>query len=746
MKWSVDELLAIMAKGKEAIDADIIKNLDNPQNKDIFDVQNFSLLWGIIGITGIKNASITTQQNIWQAIKASEVLDAHDKGILAGYNQKIASNYEDNRLCAWINLDNYEASAKFNIILWDIIKNNVSLTDEIAPYCLDGVKLVESLARTMLIPQLETYLEQLRGQGAACGMSGTAITAVYEKEAVLRKLCNIIAKARRKLNVEEKKYLYRYMHEAYLDGFEAQNIGMDDAMLARLMIEEDELEGLSELEANDLLQHNWDIAQFSLELEKNDGFYEQTASKLIHVDNSHTTAMVERCLSQISTHAKPKGILFALELVNLNQIKTAVTILIELAKRGRSTEVISFLHRLLPKAKGSELMIMKVLKLNLHNLHLNEVLAGNIGVKEYVTRMYLNAVGVFIEMNLNKEATELLQEMASGGWFAGLPDLVDEFAKCTNIIIKKDKNFAVNLCATAKKMQLKVYNENGEISVRRPDKSSIKIEEVVEVIGEKEKYDVYNKPEFLTQKEENNDNTITLDDNNDSLDEKLIINDKYAEQPQQVEMNHDYTENITDIQNVTESDNQIVEVLDADDEKVLENNNKVQIEEIIKNNANSVLNENVNTDDIQEAPSDLAGMTEINSPQDNSIIANNGNTSLNANTTLSDKNIISEISITEKTSISKIAQELPKIETWNDGDDENEEEKEDERVINIGGIFKITGKDIDKHFSTIKDITAKAVSRTEEIKKKMGNIKEASSKSINKIREMAKKINLSKRK
>ena len=112
----------------------------------------------------------------------------------------------------------------------------------------------------------------------------------------------------------------------------------------------------------------------------------------------------------------------------------------------------------------------------------------------------------------------------------------------------------------------------------------------------------------------------------------------------------------------------------------------------------------------------------------------------------SDKNIISEISITEKTSISKIAQELPKIETWNDGDDENEEEKEDERVINIGGIFKITGKDIDKHFSTLKDITAKAVSRTEEIKKKMGNIKEASSKSINKIREMAKKINLSKRK
>lgn len=686
MKWSIDELLAIMAKGKEAIDTNIIKNLDDPQNKDLFDVNNFSLLWGVIGITGVKGASKTSQQNIWQSIKQTDVLDAHDKGILAGFNQKLANNYEDNRLCAWVNLDNYEAGAKFNVILWDILKNNAPLAKEISPYCLDGVKLVESLARTMLLPQLETYLEQLRGQGAASGMSGTAIISTYEKEAVLRKLCNIIAKARRKLNIVEKKYLYRYLHEAYLDGFEASNIGIDDAMLARLMIEEDELVGLSELEANDLVQHNWDIALFAEELEKKEGFFEQTASKLVRIDNLHTTAMSERCLTHISNQEKPKGLLFALELVNLNQIKTAVTILIELAKKGRATEVITFLHRLLPKARGSELMIMKVLKLNLHNLHLNEVVAGNIGVKEYIARMYMNAVSVFVEMNLYKEASELLQELAQGGWFAGLPDLVEKFAKIANEIIKKAPKYAVGLCSTAKRLHLKVFNEGSEAFVGKAILPSMEIEDIVGKIEEKENYDVYHKPEVLTNKE--NENTE---------DEILkIIN---------IEAKEDINEDIK------------IDVSLDDLDKEIENKS-----EDVEKNKTEIYPDLTILDNIKDVESVEIENVDINSKLAESTEVDN------------------------KPKITNI--ELPNIEKWQDDADELQD-KEDEAKDSekyISNILKITSRDIDKHFSTVKDITSKAISRASKIKKRVGEIKVASSKSVAKIRELAKNIKFTKKK
>ena len=54
--------------------------------------------------------------------------------------------------------------------------------------------------------------------------------------------------------------------------------------------------------------------------------------------------------------------------------------------------------------------------------------------------------------------------------------------------------------------------------------------------------------------------------------------------------------------------------------------------------------------------------------------------------------------------------------------------------------------DIDKHFSTVKDITSKAISRASKIKKRVGEIKVASSKSVAKIRELAKNIKFTKKK
>ena len=55
-------------------------------------------------------------------------------------------------------------------------------------------------------------------------------------------------------------------------------------------------------------------------------------------------------------------------MVELNQVKSAVRILLELAKKGRATEMCGFLHRLLPKAKGAETLIADMVRINLQNL------------------------------------------------------------------------------------------------------------------------------------------------------------------------------------------------------------------------------------------------------------------------------------------------------------------------------------------------------------------------------------------
>ena len=190
-------------------------------------------------------------------------------------------------------------------------------------------QMAEQLDKHELDAKLKTYLERLRGLSAACGISGDAVRAVYEKTMILRKLCDVAAYTSRKLTEAEKDYLFRYLREAVIDGFAPKDIGLDDMVLARLMADSVP-EGASELEKAPLLSRNAEIEEFAAGLEEEQGFFEETAARYIRLDPGKTRELTQRCLKLIAAGKRPKGVIFALALLEMRQVKSAVQILLEL--------------------------------------------------------------------------------------------------------------------------------------------------------------------------------------------------------------------------------------------------------------------------------------------------------------------------------------------------------------------------------------------------------------------------------
>jgi hypothetical protein len=681
MQWNEKEFLALINKGPKIIAKNIVPYLDNPENKDIFSLNNFAYLWAILGAVNLEGMTTSTHHKIWQVLKQTDVLDAHDKGMLPTFTQNIAKNNPNITQKYWLDLDNYGMRVKFSQeILWELLKNNEDLTKEVAPYCLDGVRLVESLVDRELIPQVESYLDQLRVKGASCGLSGAGIRETYEKEAVLRKVCSIVANLKRKLAFDEKEYLFNYFHEVYLDGFDATHIGLDDGMLSRLMVDE-ELDDVSEIEAQKYLDHNWEIANFSKELDNIYGFCENTASKLIRHDTSHLTNMIERCMSRIEVDEKPKGVLFALELVNLNQMKTAITILIELAKKGRATEMSCFLHRILPKIDGSETMVMKILKLNLQHLHLDEVIAGNTGLKEYVLRTYLNAVEAFAEANYTKASAELLRELVNEGWFLGSRNLVyTKFIDLANKIIVLDSSQTNTICAIAKKLKVAIYTNNDIVSIGKEIEISPSLSKVIEIPTIKEDKDI---------DEEIQDDVLVPEENiKEEEIEDVVLEEKTTFQEAKD------TENVEDV----------IEKSDEDAFQDILNQFNQDLPDItIENKAITDSNEDIV---VKESKNEL--VEEINEETS----TENDNNQISTNTEDKIEEIIEQVS----------------------------EEPSDK--INLQSIINISSKDIDKHFEKIKDITARASEQAEKIIEQVEGLDIAHSKSVEKIKEVAKKVSM----
>lgn len=121
--------------------------------------------------------------------------------------------------------------------------------------------------------------------------------------------------------------------------------------MARLAAD-DALNGLSELEAAPLLARNAEIGEFAAGLEEETGFCEETAAKLIRHEPGKIRPLTERCLHLIETGAAPKGVVFALALLELNQVKSAVRILLELAKKGGRRRCAAFCTGCCLKPRG----------------------------------------------------------------------------------------------------------------------------------------------------------------------------------------------------------------------------------------------------------------------------------------------------------------------------------------------------------------------------------------------------------
>lgn len=456
MIWSKQELENLAIGGAEPTRERVLKHLSAPENADIFTAENFSYLWGALGVGGVKGTDAAARRKIWQALGDNGVLDAFDKGILGDFNREMAANFKDSRLRAWKGLDNFQTGVKFQkTILEKLARGDEELAAAAAPLLFDYRQMAEQLDKHELDAKLKTYLERLRGLSAACGISGDAVRAVYEKTMILRKLCDVAAYTSRKLTEAEKDYLFRYLREAVIDGFAPKDIGLDDMVLARLMADSVP-EGASELEKAPLLSRNAEIEEFAAGLEEEQGFFEETAARYIRLDPGKTRELTQRCLKLIAAGKRPKGVIFALALLEMRQVKSAVQILLELAKRGQATEMAGFLHRLLPKAKGAETLIADIVRTNLQNL------AGAAEYKrDYAARLALLAVRDFAEVGLTQQGAELLAYLAAAyrPWFMG--EGQKPYMVLGNMLIAADKNVAGLLAEQARKIGLAAYEAEG---------------------------------------------------------------------------------------------------------------------------------------------------------------------------------------------------------------------------------------------------------------------------------------------
>ena len=459
MLWNETELQNVAALGKEIVVERFMKNLGVQENEDIFNKTNFPYLWGLIGVAGIKGTSPVVRHKIWNALVQFGVVQAFDKGELADYNRKMADCFADGRIKAWKGLDNFQASVKFRkTVLEKLVKTDADLMQQVSPYCVDYKKMMEQLNETELNDKLKSYLERFRGMGAACGVTPDAVAAVYEKTDVLRKLCDVAAYTHRKLTEKEKDYLFSYLFDAVNDGFSPKSIGLDDAVLAKLMADE-ALDGLSELEAEPLLARNAEIEDFATKFEDEYGFFDETEAKFIKHEFGKIKPLTERCLKFIQKDAEPKGVVFAMTLVELNQIKSAVQILLELAKKGRATELIGFLHRLLPKVKGSEGFILDIICMNMQNLR-----SGDAFFMEYAARRALTATRIFIEAGCPQQAAILLKYLVLGNWFLDKNELVKQFILFANTLMYMDDKLTQEMCFLAQQLNLRVFEtEEGVI-------------------------------------------------------------------------------------------------------------------------------------------------------------------------------------------------------------------------------------------------------------------------------------------
>ena len=678
MIWSEQELANMPVGGKNVVVERFMKHLDEPVNASIFKPENFSFLWGILGVAGLKGASEEAREEIWEALKQNGAVDAYDKGILGDFNHRLFETYNDNRLSAWRKLDNYDAGLKFrNVILHELLKTNEKLEKETAPYCIDAIKMVSELDKFALQPRLKAYLEQIRSHVPDAD-DDVRQAAAYEKEAILRKLCDVLVYAKREFSEDEKEYFYFYLKDALNGGFEAKNIGVDDRVLARLCANEN-FDELAELDAYPLKARNADILEMAEQLEEHDDFFEQTAAQYILNDKRKIPQLVERCLTLINVSETPRGVFFALQLCNLQQTKSAFKILVELAKKGRATEAACFVHRLLPQAKGAENLLVDLLVMNLKQIRSNPYLGDNAPFGEYVAQIYLQAARSFSEAWHFKEGARLLKELVAGMWLDGVRALYPNFITLANHILAEDKETTADLVEAARMLHLQVFENWNNI-----------------FIGEEEDNPLTATRQMIQKK--------VMDAT--TFDIGRVLDKMAKAEASTYGAYHNIKEKFKK-KSVPEetAQNAASSVTPAVEENIPAEEPKVEFTEENKENINNVLDSKSQPlDEYLEAPVPEDSLPPLDAP-----VPFQKTPDVPAG-----EQPISEFKETE----------VPEIEQWAEPGAKNVTDNAEPGVqnrfkVNIGNILNIKSEDVEKHFEKIKQVTSTAIQRAEEQAKRL---------------------------
>ena len=114
MLWSEKELVSKMLAEENVLAEQVMAKLDMPENQDLFLPQNFSLLWGLLGVIGLNGAVADVQEKIWKALCDNGASKAFELGILADFAFRLAKDVTDERLRVWLNLDNH-ISQNYNL-------------------------------------------------------------------------------------------------------------------------------------------------------------------------------------------------------------------------------------------------------------------------------------------------------------------------------------------------------------------------------------------------------------------------------------------------------------------------------------------------------------------------------------------------------------------------------------------------------------------------------------------------------
>lgn len=697
MIWSEQELANIAVGGEKVALSLVMPHLAEPENSDIFKEENFSLLWGVLGVSGVSGATEEGCEKIWQALMDNGVVDAYDKGILKEFNQKMGQVYQDNRLRAWSKMDKYVTQRFFEKrILIKLADTNENLAYATLTYCSDWLQLAENLAQKPMSLRLKAYLGFIRPVEKLWeSQDGHDITMVYEKESVLRKITQTIAYQTRELEDSEKEFFYFYIKEAIESGFSATDIGFNDHVLARLMAKGSSHD-MAEIEAEAWLSRHQDIMDFAHRFENKDGFYEEMAARIVHFDRNRIAEMVDRCLKLIEKQEHPRGVLFALELVNLNQVKSAMTILLNLAQKGQATEMTSFLHRLLPKASGAEDVILDVLMQNIRQQ--KQYVRENALTRELIVQHYLQAARSYIDAGLFKQSATILLELAQEQWLDDTSELLDKFIWLTNWLLMKDKEAGTDLLTAASNLGLAVLSEDDMVAISKERDGSFKAiqQKLLQTI----------KTGLFDEKPSRNEPEYETVEPSETMPEKLeAVEQTVAEQDNQEKAYEGRVEGIENRERVpSELPSEI---------HLKESSNNAKGHKV------NLIDEHKKEDKIEDSKAPMAAASAENKEGEQETLAE------------------VEQGVTQS------------IQSW-----ENEEDEKTgtfakiKNKININNILNIKSKDVDKQFDKIKKLTKVALDKANQVKLRASETNEQlkQSTSVQKIRQIADKIKFFKKK